>query len=88
METKCREKYRLAEIIKALSIGIAIKLSNLMFGSINASTKIKAAIITKNNTRLILSTLCVPMTIKLPKKNGEYKHRDFIHGVFIAHGWE
>ena len=58
----------LAEIIKALSIGIAIKLSNLMFGNINASTKIKAAIITKNKTRLILSTLWVPMTIKLPKK--------------------
>ena len=47
METKCRKNTGLVEIIKALSIGIAIKLSNLMFGSINASTKIKAAIITK-----------------------------------------
>ena len=54
-----------------------------MFGNINASTKIKVAIITKNRTRLILSTLCVPMTIKLPEENGEYKHRDFVHGVFI-----
>ena len=87
METKCRKNTGLAEIIKALSIGIAIKLSNLMFGSINASTKIKAAIITKNNTRLILSTVCADDN-KTAEENGEYKHRDFIHGVFIAHGWE
>ena len=78
----------LAEIIKALSIGIAIKLSNLMFGSINASTKIKAEIITKNNTRLILSTLWCADDNKTTEENGEYKHRDFVHGVFIAHGWE
>ena len=58
----------LAEIIKALSIGIAIKLSNLMLVTLMRARRIKVAIITKNKIRLILSTLCVPMTIKLPKK--------------------
>ena len=57
----------LAEIIKALSIGVAIKLSNLISGNIKLNTTAKAASIAKNNTRLILSTLCVPMTINEPK---------------------
>ena len=59
-----------------------------MFGSINASTKIKAAIITKNNTRFNLIHAVGADDNKTTEENGEYKHRDFIHGVFIAHGWE
>ena len=47
VETKRREKYRLAEIIKALSIGVAIKLSNLISGNIKLNTTAKAASITK-----------------------------------------
>ena len=61
------KKTGLAEIIKALSIGVAIKLSNLISGNIKLNTTAKAVSITKNNTRLILSTLCVPMTINEPK---------------------
>ena len=59
-----------------------------MFGGINASTKIKAAIITKNNYAIdFIHTVCADDN-KTAEENGEYKHRDFIHGVFIAHGWE
>ena len=58
----------LAEMISALSMGIAIKLSSLISGNIKLNTITNVAIITKNNTRLILSTLCVPIMINAPKK--------------------
>ena len=58
----------LAEIMRALSIGMAMRLSNLMAGNMSANTTMNVAIMVKNSKRLILSTLCVPMTIKAPKK--------------------
>ena len=58
----------LAEIMRALSIGMAMRLSNLMAGNMSANTTINVVIMVKNSKRLILSTLCVPMTIKAPKK--------------------
>ena len=88
MEAKCRENTGLAEIIKALSMGIAIKLSNLMFGSINASTKIKVAIITKNKDTIDFVYTVRADDNKTTEENREYKHHDFVHEVFIANGWE
>ena len=65
---KAVKKTGLAEINKALSIGMAIKLSILISGIINPSTINKAAIIAINKKRFSASTKLVPIATKTPNK--------------------
>ena len=67
-----------AEISRALSIGIAIKLSTLISGIISPNTMNNAAIIVKNKMRLKPSTIFVPITTNMPKKRVNAKIDPFI----------